>query len=121
MNGGKVILDTNIVLYLLGGKLDPARLPEGNYAISFITELELLSNPDITKREEAQVRSFLGEIEVIDITSEIKKYAIHFRKKYSLKLPDAIICGTVKSHHAKLLTQDLKLKKIKEVQLLILT
>ncbi|MDI6767696.1 MAG: type II toxin-antitoxin system VapC family toxin [Bacteroidota bacterium] len=119
MNGDKIILDTNIVLYLLGGKLDPDRLPDGKYAISFITELELLSYPKLTKSEETQIHNFLNEIEIIDITPDIKKFAIRFRKKYSLKLPDAIICGTVQSKHSKLVTQDMTLRKVKEVQILI--
>ena len=42
MNGARYILDTNVVLYILGGRLKPEDIPEGSYSISFITELELL-------------------------------------------------------------------------------
>jgi len=38
------VLDTNTVLYLLGGRLAES-LPEAYYFISVITEIELLSYP----------------------------------------------------------------------------
>jgi len=38
------LLDTNIALYLLGGRLE-APLPSGEYGVSVITEMELLSWP----------------------------------------------------------------------------
>lgn len=53
MNGNSILLDTNIVLYLLNGEetLIPL-LEEKNLFLSFITQLELLGtrylNPDDT-------------------------------------------------------------------------
>ena len=41
MSGNKFLLDTNTVLYLLGGKLNSNSLPEGKLFISVINELEL--------------------------------------------------------------------------------
>ncbi len=43
MNGDKYLLDTNILLYLMGKKITAKNLPEGDFYISFITELETLS------------------------------------------------------------------------------
>ena len=45
MNGNNILLDTNIVLYLLNGEetLIPL-LEEKNLFLSFITQLELLGN-----------------------------------------------------------------------------
>ncbi len=40
----KRVLDTNAILYLLGGKL-AGTLPVGEYFISLISEMELLSYP----------------------------------------------------------------------------
>ncbi len=43
MNGSKLLLDTNIVLFLLGGdKILAQEVNSKNYYVSFITELELL-------------------------------------------------------------------------------
>ena len=53
------LLDTNLVLYLLGGQLvEP--LPTGTYGVSVITEMELLAWPSLTTEEEKKVREFLG-------------------------------------------------------------
>ena len=51
MSGNKYLLDTNIILYVLGGKLPSNELPKGKFIISFINELELLSYPDLLPAE----------------------------------------------------------------------
>jgi predicted nucleic acid-binding protein len=43
------LLDTNVALYLLGGRLAKP-MPAGNYAISVITEMELLAWPSPDSR-----------------------------------------------------------------------
>ena len=45
------LLDTNVALYLLGGRL-AAPLSTGSYGISVITEMELLAWPSLTTEEE---------------------------------------------------------------------
>jgi hypothetical protein len=67
VNGNKYLLDTNILLYVTGGKLDIAALPDGEFYTSFVSELEVLSYPTITTQEEEQLRHFLSEIPIIDI------------------------------------------------------
>lgn len=44
---GRFVLDTNIVLYLLGGRLAHP-LPDGTYFLSVMSELELLAYPDLS-------------------------------------------------------------------------
>ena len=51
----------------------------------------------------------------INIDQEIKSITITLRQKYSLKLPDAIICATAMIHKLTLVTNDLKLHKISEI------
>ena len=107
----KFLIDTNVVLYLLGGRLAKP-LPSGKYFISVITEIELLSYPSLNFDEEIQIRDLIEKITVISIESNIKELAITFRKEYKLKLPDAIIVATAKSLNAILLTNDVKLTKL---------
>ena len=116
MNGNRFLIDTNILLYLTGGKIASSVLPEGEFHISFITELEVLSYPSITTAEENQLKQLLREIPVIDITKEIKNQAIAFRKKYHLKLPDAIISATAFQIGATLITNDKSLLSLKEIK-----
>ena len=53
VNQPLILLDTNIILYFLGGRLvDP--LPTGEYFLSVITEIELLSYPSIGVDEERE-------------------------------------------------------------------
>ncbi|WP_414527379.1 type II toxin-antitoxin system VapC family toxin [Nodularia chucula] len=105
------LIDTNVVSYLLVGRLAKP-LPSGKYVISVITEMELLSYPNLNFKEEIQIRDLIEKITVISIESNIKELAITFRKKYKLKLPDAIILATAKSLNATLLTNDVKLRKL---------
>ncbi|BDI17177.1 hypothetical protein ANSO36C_29790 [Nostoc cf. commune SO-36] len=109
-----IFLDTNVVLYFLGGRLvNP--LPSGQYFISVITEIELLSYPSLSLEEERQIIDFLNKITIIGIDSNIKNLTIAFRKQYKLRLPDAIIAATVKSLNATLFTNDVILVNLTEI------
>ncbi len=118
MSGNKFLLDTNTILYLLGGKLNPQNLPDGKLFISFINELELLSYPTLSKIEEVKIKKFIDDIDVFNMTDDIKSDTIRLRKKYNIKLPDAIICATALSQNAALITFDENLYKIKELKVL---
>ena len=89
----KRLLDTNTALYLLGGRLAEP-LPAGEYFISVITEIELLSYPSLEARHERQIQGFLNEVVIVDLNSEVKQVAIKLRRAHRLKLPDAIIAAT---------------------------
>lgn len=115
MNGNKFLLDTNIVLYIAGKRADISSLPEGQFFISFVTELELLSYPSLTPHEEKKLKQLLTEIPVIDITHDIKDGAIILRKHYRLKLPDALIAATALSLEATLITNDKAFEAIREI------
>ncbi|MBN3911210.1 MAG: type II toxin-antitoxin system VapC family toxin [Nostoc sp. NMS1] len=109
-----IFLDTNVVLYFLGGRLvNP--LPSGQYFISVITEIELLSYPSLSLEEETQIIDFLNKITVVDIDNNIKNLTIAFRKQYRLRLPDAIIVATAKSLNTILFTNDVKLANLTEI------
>ena len=106
-----ILLDTNVVLYFLGGRLAHP-LPSGQYFVSVITEIELLSYPSLSPDEEAQIRDFLTKITVVGIESNIKELAIALRKQYRLRLPDAIIAATAQSLNATLFTNDVRLANL---------
>ncbi|GAB4297046.1 MAG: hypothetical protein Fur0025_34880 [Oscillatoriaceae cyanobacterium] len=109
------VLDTNVVLYYLGGKLIKP-LPTGDYAISIITEIELLSYPSLTKEEDRQIKNFFQFLTIVNIDHQIKQLAIDFRRRDRLKLPDAIIVATAKAMDATLLTNDANLGKLTEIK-----
>ncbi len=107
-----ILLDTNVVLYFLGGRLTNP-LPSGQYFVSIITEIELLSYPSLSPNEEVQIRDFLSKITVFGIESNIKELAIALRKQYRLRLPDAIIAATAQSLNATLFTNDVRLANLR--------
>jgi len=115
------LLDTNILLYLIGGKISERDIPRGNIAISFVTELEILSYPDITIEDEWKIRELLNEILIVDINEDIKKYTVDMRKGHRLKLPDAIVAGTAIFLKANLITNDREFSKVSEVKSLSIT
>ncbi len=59
MNGNKILLDTNIILYLLEGNQELANLLNGmELYISVISEIELLGYQNISKEEMLKMKLF---------------------------------------------------------------
>lgn len=104
------VLDTNVVLYLLGGRLAEP-LPSGTFAVSVITEMELLSYPALAPAEESAVRQFLASVVLVDLSPPIRTAAIALRRQHRLRIPDAIVAATAASLGAELLPNDDSLAK----------
>jgi predicted nucleic acid-binding protein len=66
----------------------------------------LLSFPTLTQTEEKTIRNFLDEIQIVEITPDVRDSAIRLRRDHRLKLPDAIIAATALTFNALLLTND---------------
>jgi predicted nucleic acid-binding protein len=107
----KRVLDTNAILYLLGGKLAEP-LPTSQYFISVISEMELLSYPLLDDSAQSKIEGFLSEITTIGLNESVKKEAILLRREHQLKLPDAIVAATAMSLGATLVTNDAKLLRL---------
>ena len=98
MSGNKIFLDNNILLYLLAGVETIAELVNGKqFHISFITQLELLSN-----------------CVILSINDDIKSRVIHLRNKRKLKLPDCIIIASSLYLNLPKITADEEFKKVEE-------
>lgn len=106
-----IVLDTNIVLYFLAGRLTQ-NLPKAEFYVSVITEMELLSYPLLKSDEEAEIHSFFNDVTIVDLNREIKQLAIGLRRQYRLKLPDAIVAATAQHLKAELYTNDLTMLSI---------
>lgn len=120
MNGTKLLLDSNIILYLLNGDKTLAEfLEDKQLFVSIITEMELLGYKGLSKEEEEQIQSFISECVSININSLIKKKAIQIRKTYGIKLPDSIIAATSSILELPLITADVDFKKIEPLELIL--
>lgn len=120
MNGNSVVLDTNIVLYLLNGdQILSKLLYRKKLYLSFISQLELLGYKGISAKQQLQVSKFIQECVVIDINEEIKTEAIQIRKQTKLKLPDTIVLATARFLSLPLITSDQDFKEIKSPEIII--
>jgi predicted nucleic acid-binding protein len=116
MNGNNVLLDTNIVLYLLNGDKALQKFLMGRRLfVSFITELECLGYSGLTAKEVKATELFLSECQLIDINKQIKTEVISLRRTTSLKLPDCIIAATASHLGMTLITADRHFKPLENV------
>jgi len=118
MNGKEILIDTNIILYLLKGNDTLEEMLQGKDSyLSFITELELIGFPDISVKEEKQIIELLNDCLIISLNNDIKKNYVELRKKYHLKLADAIIAATAIALNIPLITSDKQFATVKELKL----
>jgi predicted nucleic acid-binding protein len=101
----RYLLDTNAVIYLVNGRL-ALPLPEGQYSISVITEIELLSFQNLPEEEERRIRELLQVLDRIPLSDAVRHQAILLRRNNRLKLPDAIIAASALTQQAILLSND---------------
>ena len=126
----RIFLDTNVFLTILNEEknwqfaekllLD---VNNGNHTgyTSVICISEILSG-FYAKDESEKGEMFITDLKAInnfkitDVDLIIAKDAAKMRAKYKIKLPDAIIASSCKTHKCKLITQDEDFKKIKEIE-----
>ncbi len=118
MNGSKLLLDTNIILYLLNGEKTLVKILDGKRPyVSFITELELYSFKKLDKSSKAKIDDLLSHCTIIDINAGIKLSTINIRKNHGIKLPDSIIAGTSMYLNIPLVSADSAFNKIENLNL----
>ncbi|MEO5888774.1 MAG: PIN domain-containing protein [Ferruginibacter sp.] len=89
-------------------------------SISIITQLEFLSNPELSSKNKSIFDEFVNYIDVFPVAKEneeLVNQVIIIRKKYKLKLPDAIIAATAMAIDAPLFSADNVFSKIYNLKL----
>lgn len=114
------IADTNILIYVHEGNKIIEPFLEYNFGISFITEIELLGFQDITPDEEVKLTALIRDCFEFSWTSKLKETAIKLKRKYKLKLPDAIIASTAIINNLPLVSADKGLLKVEELDLILI-
>ena len=117
MSGNEVLLDTNAVGFFLDDiKFAKKNLnPKVKISISIITQLEFLSNPELTPKNKFLFDEFTELIKIYPMSRENKiliTQVVSIRKKYKLKLPDAIIAATALANNATLISADTVFSKV---------
>lgn len=108
MSGAKIILDTNALLLYLQGNFK-IEFDINEIGISVITKIEYLVNPELGAKDLYLFDELESQIKIFFLDKEddsILKETIKIRKKYKLKLPDAIIAATTIVNNAILFSAD---------------
>lgn len=114
-----ILLDSNTIIYLSKKiiKIDDIFNDNDDYRISVITYMEILGYTFSCKEEELFIKKLLSFLNILYIDKNISEKVIELRKKYKIKLPDAIICATAINKNAILITNDIKLQNIEELKI----
>ena len=110
MNGRKVTLDSNIIVYLSKGQLKIEKILEryDQFYISIITYMEVMGYQFPGNEEKKIIKELLENFKIIYINSEIAESVISIRQQHKIKLPDAIILATAKFMRCDLMTRNIK-------------
>ena len=119
--GTGYLLDTNVILDFMGKKL-PAKsqfliseIIDTEINISAINKIELLGFSFV----EQTIIDFVSFAEVYPIDDETIEMTIDLRKKYKIKLPDAIIAATAIINDFTVITHNVKdFQKITELHVI---
>jgi predicted nucleic acid-binding protein len=108
MSGNKLLLDTNILIYLSKNEitLDSFAKSDDLISISVITYMEALGFPFQNKPEEEIIVALCENLKVFQLNDEIISLVISLRKEAKIKLPDAIILATAIVNDLQLITHN---------------
>jgi predicted nucleic acid-binding protein len=113
--GARYLIDTNVFSKYLNNLLPESTsdlLDKIEYEISIISRIELLSWRGITEVYLSQLNTIFDNSLIYPLDEEIVLKTIEIRKKYKLKLPDAVIAATAISNKLILISSDLEFEKI---------
>jgi predicted nucleic acid-binding protein len=120
MIGNSIVLDTNIVLYLLNGDDELASiLNQMQLYVSVITEIELLGYQEISNDDKVKIKYFLSECIIVPLNDEIKNLCINIKQTSKVKTPDAIVAATSIYNQIPLITSDKGFEKIQDLDLFL--
>ena len=103
----KVVVDTNVLIDYLNGipqaKAELARYRDAR--ISLVTWMEVLVGAR-SEHEEQVLGQFLAGFTLINVDIKVAKLAVEKRRKYRIRLPDAIIWATAEACGLLLVTRN---------------
>src|SRR5476651_2705387 len=103
------LFDTNILIdYFNGEQRAKTEIDLYNFhAISIITYIEIIVGLQNMEDSEA-IKKFLLRFSIINVDIPIAERTATLRKKYKLKIPDAVILATAEHHQCLLITRNTK-------------
>ena len=110
MSGNKLLLDSNILIYLSKQNLllDQFARPGNSLHVSVITLMEVKGFAFDSKAEEQFIDQLCSLFIVEAINEQVVEEVIKIRKQYKIKLPDAIIMATAIVNDCTLITRNIQ-------------
>jgi predicted nucleic acid-binding protein len=106
----RFILDTNVIIDVLNGKLDLlaflTSFSDYELYINPVIKIEVLARPDMSAVEEAEARVLLDAFSLKEIDNLICEIAIQICRDKELRLPDALIAASAIALNATVLSND---------------
>lgn len=105
----RAIIDSDVLIDYLQG-LDKAKRELDRYShpeISIISWMEIMAGAD-TPEEEKACKEFLSHFTIHQLSVEIASEAVDVRKKFRVRLPDAIVWATARTNSCVLVTRNSK-------------
>jgi len=108
------LIDTNVAIYYFGLALSEESekfmdmILGEKYSISVINRIELLGFERLHVNESDALSAFISNSNIFDLDEDIILETIQIRKKYNIKLPDAIIAATCLVNNCSLITNNIK-------------
>jgi predicted nucleic acid-binding protein len=114
MRNERIAIDTNIVLYVLGGDKQLAAMLAGrDVVVSAMVRMEAMVYHGKDAAHLDMVARFLQRCWMEEIHRSVQDVAVDLRLRYKLKLPDAIIAATAAHLGIPLITADKSFAKLK--------
>jgi len=110
--GQKYLIDTNILIYYFAGSLNSTqkayvdKILDNSFKISFITYIEFLGWKDHTAEGFKEAKNLLSSATILYADFNVVVKAVDLRKRYSIKLPDALIASTALIHDLSVVTRN---------------
>ena len=105
----RAIIDSDVLIDYLQG-LEKAKRELDRYTkreMSIISWMEVMTGAD-TPEEEKDSREFLSTFTIHHLSVEIASEAVEIRKKFRIRLPDAIVWATARTNGCLLVTRNAK-------------
>lgn len=110
----RLLVDTNVLVYHLGGRQDATRaLQDVEVHISFVTEIELQSKASLSAKDLMSIQAALANFRISDVNPSIKQLASTLRREHGLKFADALVAATALHLNLPLLTADGGFERLK--------
>ncbi|MCP4459394.1 MAG: type II toxin-antitoxin system VapC family toxin [Cytophagales bacterium] len=114
MNGNSLVVDTNILIYLLNGdEYVNNLLRDSSFHISFITQIELRASKKLNSGERNEIDILLDSCTIHHSSNTISRIAVKMKLAYGLKIP-----ATAIDLNLPLITSDFDFRKVEEIELI---